>query len=73
MVHCRQKAAEVIASETADSLSAPAGFERREFSRAELYVYTIRHIQHHSAQLSLRLRIEADRDVPWIGSGWEEV
>lgn len=70
MEHCRRKASEVITSETADTLRAPAGFARRNFSRSELYVYTIRHIQHHAAQLGLRLRIEADRDVPWIGSGW---
>ena len=70
MDHCRTKASEVIASETADTLSASAGFARRNFSRSELYVYTIRHIQHHAAQLSLRLRIEADQNVPWVGSGW---
>jgi len=70
MRHCRQKASDVIASETADSLSGPAGFPRRDFSRAELYVLTIRHIQHHAAQLSLRLRIDADVEIPWVGSGW---
>ena len=70
MEHCRRKASEVIASESVDTLSAPAGFSRRNFSRSELYVYTIRHVQHHAAQLSLRLRIDADRDVPWVGSGW---
>ena len=70
MDYCRTKASEVIASETADTLSVPAGFARRNFSRSELYVYTIRHIQHHAAQLSLRLRIEADQNVPWVGSGW---
>ena len=71
--HCRTKASQVIASESADSLSARAGFQRREFSRAELHLYNIRHIQHHSAQLSLRLRIDANVDIPWIGSGWHEV
>lgn len=70
MQHCRQKASDVIVSETADSLSSPSGFARRDFSRAELYVLTIRHIQHHAAQLSLRLRINADLEMPWVGSGW---
>ncbi len=70
VAHCRQKASNVIVSETADSLSGPAGFARRDFSRAELYVLTIRHIQHHAAQLSLRLRIDADLEMPWVGSGW---
>ena len=69
--HCRSKAARVITAETADSLSARAAFQRRDHSRAELHVYNIRHLQHHAAQLSLRLRIDADQDVPWIGSGWQ--
>ena len=70
MGHCRKKASQAIAAETADSLSAKAGFEGREFSRAELYVYNIRHIQHHAAQMSLRLRIDAQQDITWTGSGW---
>ncbi len=72
MGHCRKKAADVIASETADSLRGDSGFDRRDFSRAELHVYNIRHIQHHSAQLILRLRTQAGVDIPWFGSGWPE-
>jgi hypothetical protein len=68
--HCRTKASAVIAVEAADTLSARTGFERRDFSRAELHVYNIRHIQHHAAQLSLRLRLDAKQDIPWFGSGW---
>ncbi|MBC7817767.1 MAG: DinB family protein [Planctomycetaceae bacterium] len=71
--HCRKKAAEVIAAETAESLAGPSGFERRTFSRAELHVLNIRHIQHHTAQLSLRLRIDSQQDIPWTGSGWRVV
>ena len=70
LAHCRGKVSQVLPAETADSLSGPSGFARRNFSRAELHVLNIRHIQHHSAQLSLRLRIEADVQIPWVGSGW---
>ncbi len=70
--HCRDKASQVIAAETADTLIAQCGFERRLFSRAELHVYSIRHIQHHAAQLSLRLRIDGNEGVPWVGSGWQD-
>lgn len=70
--HCRDKAATVTAAETEESLRGPSGFPRREFSRAELHVYSIRHIQHHAAQLSLRLRINTGEGIPWIGSGWPE-
>ena len=71
--HCRTKAANAIESETAESLRAPAAFGRRAFSRAELYVYNTRHIQHHAAQLSLRLRLDHGIDVPWVGSGWRDL
>jgi hypothetical protein len=43
-----------------------------DFSRAELHVYNIRHIHHHAAQLSLRLRLDTGRGVDWVGSGWRE-
>ena len=72
MQHCRNKARQVVAAETAATLSARAGFEGREFSRAELHVYNIRHIQHHAAQLSPRLRLDFAEDIPWVGSGWRE-
>jgi hypothetical protein len=70
--HCRSKAADVIAAETAELLNGPSGFKAREFSRAELHLYSIRHIQHHAAQLSLRLRLDHGVDVPWVGSGWRD-
>ena len=70
--YCRSKASEVIAAETADTLSARSGFKWRDFSRAELHVYNIRHIQHHAAQLSLRLRLDVNEGVAWVGSGWRE-
>lgn len=70
--HCRQKSARVVTSETEQTLTAPCGFSRRNGSRAELHVYSIRHIQHHAAQLSLRLRLSTGDGVPWIESGWQD-
>lgn len=70
--HCRRKASEVIASETTDSLRVRPGFDWLEFSRAEVHVYNIRHIHHHAAQLSLRLRIDTGEDIPWFGYGWRD-
>ena len=66
----RAKVKEVLARETAEVLAGPSGFARRKCSRAELHVYNIRHIQHHAAQLSLRLRLDARVDVPWVGHAW---
>ena len=66
----RRKARETIARESAEVLTGPSGFRRRTCSRAELHVYNIRHIQHHAAQLSLRLRLDTDVDIPWVGHAW---
>lgn len=70
---CREKAERVVAAETADSLAAPAGFDWRKCTQAELHVYNIRHIQHHAAQLSLRLRLDVGIDIPWVSHGWRNV
>ncbi|MBI3408633.1 MAG: DinB family protein [Planctomycetes bacterium] len=69
---CRKKAMATLAAETQESLCAPAKFPRKNFSRAELHVYNIRHIQHHAAQLILRLRLDSGVDIPWIGAGWRD-
>jgi hypothetical protein len=68
---CRRKMIEAMESETEEALGAPERFGR-DFSRAELHVYNIRHIHHHAAQLSLRLRLETGQGVDWVGSGWRE-
>jgi hypothetical protein len=68
---CRQRAHEVLAAETDESLAGASGFARLKFSRAELHLYNIRHIQHHTGQLGAflgRLKIAS----PWVKSGWPE-
>jgi hypothetical protein len=70
--HCRGKARSVVSDETEKTLCGPSGFEWRKFSRAELHVYNIRHIQHHAAQLILRLRLDFKQDIPWFGAGWRD-
>ena len=70
--HCRAKALQAVASETVASLQQRPGFDWLPFSRAEVHVYNIRHLQHHVAQLSLRLRLDADVEIPWVGTGWQE-
>lgn len=70
--HCREKAQRVVAEETEATLQTEPGFDWLQFSRAEVHVYNIRHIHHHAAQLSLRLRLETGDGAPWVGSGWRE-
>jgi len=69
---CRTKASDTLVNESEDDLTAPVRFPRKNFSRAELHLYNIRHIQHHAAQLILKLRLDSAIDIPWIGSGWRE-
>jgi hypothetical protein len=70
--HVRRKAQETSARESADVLAGGSGFHWRKCSRAELHVYNIRHVQHHAAQLSLRLRLDSALDIPWVGHAWKE-
>jgi uncharacterized damage-inducible protein DinB len=42
--------------ETAATLRGPAGFEWLSFTRSELPLYNLRHVQHHTGQLSAFLR-----------------
>jgi uncharacterized damage-inducible protein DinB len=72
---CREKLREALAAETAESLAGPSGFAYRRFSRGELYIYNLRHVQHHTGQLSAYLRradaaLADHKALPWIGSGW---
>ncbi|MBC7855863.1 MAG: hypothetical protein IAF94_20740 [Pirellulaceae bacterium] len=32
----------------------------------------VRHIQHHAAQFILRLRLDTEVEIPWIGAGWRK-
>src|SRR4029078_2725042 len=76
VVECRQKAIDVLASETQATRSGRSGFSARQISRVELHLYNIRHLQHHVGQLSAYLRgidpsyAEAVT-LRWIGSGWQ--
>ena len=72
---CRQKAVGTIASETRASLEGPSGHSRRQFSRGELHLYNLRHVQHHVGQLSAFLRrigvaFEDVQTLQWVDTGW---
>lgn len=70
LVTCRQKAVETLASESRESLERPSGFPWLPFSRAELHLYNIRHVQHHTGQLSAFLR-KVDQAPKWVKTGWQ--
>lgn len=71
VVICRQKARETLAAETRESLERDSGFPRLPFSRGELHLSNLRHIQHHTGQLSAFLRrIDQPQDTKWVKTGW---
>jgi hypothetical protein len=46
------------------------GFARLELSWLELFLYNLRHLQHHTAQLNLLIRQHTGSDAPrWVGRG----
>ena len=47
-------------------LEAASGFEWLPFSKLELQFYNIRHTQHHTGQLSERLRTSANTGLGWV-------
>lgn len=61
---CQEQVEEKITSLTLD---AESGFKWLPFSKMELQLYNIRHIQHHAGQLIDRLRTKEDIEVRWVG------
>jgi hypothetical protein len=49
-------------------LTAESGFHWLPFSKYELQLYSIRHIQHHTGQLFDRLRSQPNVELKWIGA-----
>lgn len=69
--HCRSKAVETLVAETNESLHARAGFDWLTLSRGELHLYSLRHVMHHTGQLSAYLRKVTNNDDDWwVDSGW---
>jgi DinB superfamily len=49
-------------------LGLPSGFHWLPFSRMELHLYNVRHLQHHVGQLVDRLRSADNIGIPWVGT-----
>jgi len=47
-------------------LEAPSGFDWLPFSKLELQIYTIRHIQQHGGELYERLGTRAEIELDWV-------
>lgn len=65
----RLKAKKNIESMTAQKAGELFKFGRVELSNMEMLLYQMRHVQHHSAQLNMILRIETDSAPGWVFQG----
>lgn len=73
---CRSKMLSTIAGESAETLQGASGFSWLSFTRGELHLYNMRHVQHHTGQLSAYLRrvdpvFQNPKTVRWVSSGWK--
>lgn len=68
---CVEKVQKTIMEETLESLQGSSCISFREGSRLELYLYLVRHIQHHAAQLGLRIQFITGRELNWVSRGWK--
>ena len=64
--HCREKAYATINGLTEEGAQRACRFGRGEGPFAELLLYTMRHVQHHSGQLDLILRQTIDSAPGWV-------
>lgn len=64
---CVARVEATVPRETDEDLAADVPLEWIPFSRFELHLYNIRHIQHHVAQLSLELKFQTGVGVEWVG------
>jgi hypothetical protein len=65
---CRAKARRAMEGETEATLAGPSGFPWLGFTRLEAHLYNIRHIQHHTGQLSASLQRHLGAGAEWAYS-----
>jgi hypothetical protein len=72
---CHEKLHMTMAGESEVSLCGSSGFAWCKFTRAEIHLYNLRHVQHHAGQLSGHLRrlvpgCRGQSELRWISTGW---
>lgn len=66
LVHCRAKCRKTIGALTDERANQEAVRLRPGLTYAELHLYSMRHVQHHAAQLNLLLRQKTDSAPGWV-------
>jgi hypothetical protein len=64
--HGREKCRVTISVMTEEKANQRCGFEWLDHSVAEMLLYNMRHVQHHTGQLNLILRQKVDSAPRWI-------
>ena len=64
--HCRDKCHASIRALTDEKVRQRCTFPWGEIGYGELLLYTMRHVQHHAAQLNLTLRQKLDVGSRWV-------
>ncbi len=73
LLHCRRKCQSVIEGLTDEQASRVCVFPFMELGFLELQLYTMRHIQEHTAQLSLVLGDNGVSGTDWIAQARDDV
>lgn len=67
--HDRDRLVKSLTALTEARAGERCAFAAREMSVFELHLYSMRHVQHHTAQLNLLLRQRTDGAPRWVGRG----
>lgn len=64
--YAQEKAQTFLRSASLETLQSTFDHPKRNYSRLEITIYKMRHIQHHAAQLNLILRKETGDATSWV-------
>jgi hypothetical protein len=71
LAHGRERLRVRMDALTDESAAQRSHVASREFSMLELHLYSMRHVQHHAAQMNLLLRQGTDSAPRWVTRGGE--
>ena len=63
---CREKCRKLISSLSDENMEKRFINQYRNYSRFEIIIYNMRHVQHHAAQLNLLLRQSGTEPPDWV-------
>jgi hypothetical protein len=70
LMHCIAKIEEMGKTRTNRDMLIENSDVYRSMTKLERYVNAIRHAQHHTAQLGLRLQFLTNKEMEWISRGY---